>query len=100
MMLHFDGSFLAPEVQKFVVLGVCIASSLKKILSDNILTSFFFQTGSAESRRTVHRVLLTVYRAQLDRKFDVDYLSFETCIGYRKWKSRPAWVAHCLTRAV
>ena len=46
-MLHFDRFFLAPEVQKFVVLGVCvycaqfIASSLTKILSDNVLTSFF-----------------------------------------------------------
>ena len=68
-MLHFDGFFLAPEVQKFVVLGVCIASSLKKILSDNILTSFFFQTGSAENRQTAHRVLRTVYREQFDENF-------------------------------
>ena len=69
-MLHFDRFFLAPEVQKFVVYCVqFIASSLTKILSDNVLTSFFFQTGSAESRRAAHRVLRTVYRAQFDEKF-------------------------------
>ena len=59
-MLYFDGVFLAPEVQKFVVLGVCILRAVYREQFDEnfceifALTSFFFQTGSAESRRTAH----------------------------------------------
>ena len=111
-MLHFDRFFLAPEVQKFVVLGVCIvdlvycaqfiASSLTKILSDNVLTSFFFkpEVQKVVVPRTVCCAQFIARSLTKNLSNDAEYLSFETCIGNRKCKSRLACVAHRLTHAV